>query len=167
MSQAPLARPTRRNPSAFTHTPSKLSHSTSRQDLKDRHEHHQDQDGDPTPSPTPSAQFNQIFTHTHLTPSKPESSVRHRNRGTNTTSPGPHTPSTPKIHYSPYATSTPPGALSKSTSIPFDMVASAKAARRAEEEIKLRGREATPGTKRKRFVRRKPLWQRQVYHRLL
>lgn len=67
---------------------------------------------------------------------------------------------TPIIHYSPYALSTPPQSLSKSASIPFDMVASAKAARRAEEDVKLRGAESS--AKKKKFIRKKPLYQRVI-----
>lgn len=137
MSQSPLARSTRRSLSAFTQQPSKLSKSNVASEDPD--------------SPSPSGS-----TRTSLkkfaTPSR-ESISRYRNVGSSTSTPV----TTPIIHYSPYALSTPPQSLSKSASIPFDMAASAKAARRAEQEVKLRGAESS--AKKKKFIRRKSLHQ--------
>lgn len=79
-------------------------------------------------------------------------------------------PHTPKITYSPYATSSPHGGLSKSTSIPFDMAGSARAGRKAEQD-RARGvlngameEPEKPVVRTPRFVRRKPFWQRYVIH---
>ncbi|KAK8854500.1 hypothetical protein IAR55_003239 [Kwoniella newhampshirensis] len=146
MSQSPLARSSRRPLHAFAHPPSRLSKSSSINDFND-----QDRIASPSPS-TPGGSQSQPGKF-----STPAS--RYRNVGSAT----PNNVSTPsaKIHYSPYATSTPPQGLSRSSSIPFDMAASAKAARRAEEEGKMTPLTDT-GMKKKRFVRRKPLWQRIV-----
>ncbi|KAE8542015.1 hypothetical protein D1P53_002192 [Cryptococcus gattii VGV] len=140
MSQSPLARSTRRSLSAFAQQPSKLSRSNVASEDPD--------------SPSPSGS-----TRTPLkkfaTPSR-ESISRYRNVGSSTSTPV----TTPIIHYSPYALSTPPQSLSKSASIPFDMAASAKAARRAEQEVKLRGAESS--TKKKKFIRKKSLYQQVI-----
>jgi hypothetical protein len=89
--------------------------------------------------------------------------MRYRSTGTATATP----PHTPKIVYSPYALSTPPSALSKSTSIPFDMAANAKAGMKAAESGSRRQSlmaegETVPTESRgkKRFVRKKPFWQK-------
>nr|KIR88990.1 hypothetical protein I308_01074 [Cryptococcus tetragattii IND107] len=140
MSQSPLARSTRRSLSAFAQQPSKLSKSNVASEDPD--------------SPSPSGS-----TRTPLkkfaTPSR-ESISRYRNVGSSTSTPV----TTPIIHYSPYALSAPPQSLSKSASIPFDMAASAKAARRAEQEVKLRGAESS--TKKKKFIRKKSLYQQVI-----
>ncbi|KAK1921037.1 hypothetical protein DB88DRAFT_501993 [Papiliotrema laurentii] len=160
MSQSPLARTTRRNLPAFSRTPSRLSHSTSRSDLGSTSTSPEK----PSPPTTPTPSTSLSTSVEHVTPRRSESRSRYKSTGTSTgvtpvrTGASPHTP---VIHYSPYATSTPPGALSKSTSIPFDMAASAKAARKAEEEA--RRRDSTPVEpmqRPKRFVRRKSLWKR-------
>ncbi|KAI9634346.1 uncharacterized protein MKK02DRAFT_16844 [Dioszegia hungarica] len=70
------------------------------------------------------------------------------------------------IYYSPQALSTPPAGLSKSASIPFDMAASAKAARTAAASSSTRDMGvdgdggAGPSEKKKRFVRQKSIFQR-------
>ncbi|WWD19365.1 hypothetical protein CI109_103824 [Kwoniella shandongensis] len=152
MSQSPLARSSRRSLHAFAHPPSKLSKSSSLRDFAQEDDNDSSNNSSPTKFSTPTRQSNDANSNGNSTP-------RYRNVGSSA-----NTPITPKIHYSPYATSTPPQGLSRSSSIPFDMAASAKAARRAEEE----GRN-TPvtlgmdiGSKKKRFVRRKPIWQRVV-----
>ncbi|OXG16777.1 hypothetical protein J010_04737 [Cryptococcus neoformans] len=143
MSQSPLARSTRRSLPAFAQPPSKLSRSNVASE----------DPNSPSPSPlsfgstrTPLKKF--------ATPSR-ESTTRYRNVGSSTNTPA----ATPIIHYSPYALSTPPQSLSKSASIPFDMAASAKAARRAEEDVKLRG---TESNSKKKLIRKKPLYQRVI-----
>jgi len=143
MSQSPLARSTRRSLPAFAHTPSRLSKATSSRDIKQL-----DQDKS---QPSPSLDQNG-----HITPSKLEFSLRQRHDYDSSSE---HI-TTPKIHYSPFATSTPPGQLSRSSSIPFDMAASAKASRKAEEEARAKVGTTTPGAQRKRFIRRKTLLQR-------
>ncbi|KAK4690053.1 hypothetical protein P7C73_g50, partial [Tremellales sp. Uapishka_1] len=136
MSQSPLARSTRRPLTAFAHPPTRLSQATTSYDLN----------GSPTSSSSKSS-------NAYTTPSKGPT-TRYRSVG--------NTPTTPTIHYSPYATSTPPQGLSRSSSIPFDMVGSAKAGRKAEEEARLR--EAEPVVEslepKVRFVRRKGYLQR-------
>lgn len=173
MSQSPLARTARRTLPAFSRTPSRLSHSTSRQDLSTL----EAEDDSPSPSPVPLSKPSRSTSRRQSTPASPAVS-RYKNSSTSTqdddmegdepgpSTPktlGPSTPHTPKILYSPYATSTPPSALSKSTSIPFDMAASLRAGRKAEEEARSR----TPETevskevkRKKRFVRKRPLYQR-------
>ncbi len=137
MSQSPLARSSRRPLPRFAITPSQLSKSTSSRDLLQDH----------------SGGSSRSLQNGHTTPAK-----LHRDLTSS--------PHTPKIHYSPYATSSPHGGLSKSTSIPFDMAASAKAARQIEQEKSRAGSSLdgdgldTPLPKKKRFVRRKPLWER-------
>ncbi|ORY32118.1 hypothetical protein BCR39DRAFT_587111 [Naematelia encephala] len=136
MSQSPLARSTRRTLPTFAHAPSRLSKSHSSRDL---------------PDDAPSTPKENDFS----TPKRSDSASRYRSAGT--------TPVTPTIHYSPYATSTPPGGLSRSSSIPFDMAASAKAGRKAEEEARKRSMTPVPaGSEKrlKRFVRKKPIWQK-------
>ncbi|KAL7422503.1 hypothetical protein Q5752_003151 [Cryptotrichosporon argae] len=140
MSQSPLARSTRRPLQAFAHPPSRLSRSHAAGDAPDS-----------SPSPSTNAFASSSNHNAFATPPR---EPRHRSTGTGTLfSPA------PKILYSPYATSTPPAGLSKSTSIPFDMAASARAARKAEAADQ-GGVEGTPVVKPKRFVRTKPLWQR-------
>ncbi|WRT68723.1 uncharacterized protein IL334_005703 [Kwoniella shivajii] len=143
MSQSPLARTARRSLPAFAHPPSKLSKAHSSRDLAE------DDSPISTPSHTPAASSSR---QSLATPSR-ETPTKYRNANTST-------PLTPKIHYSPYALSTPPQGMSRSSSIPFDMAASAKAARRAEDN----SRSSTPvpdtQSKKKRFVRKKALWQR-------
>lgn len=157
MSQSSLERATRRSLPSFSHTPSKLSHtpsklanSTSRNDLSSL-----------TVTPPSSSRRSSNATPTDNSLSTPDKSTptRYRSAGT-TTGQSPHTP---RIHYSPHATSTPREALSRSSSIPFDMAASAKAARKAQEETRMRGSDPVPiASKAKRLVRRKSLWQRWV-----
>ncbi|EIW68316.1 hypothetical protein TREMEDRAFT_71965 [Tremella mesenterica DSM 1558] len=134
MSQSPLARSTRRSLPAFAHTPSRLSKSTNVATVTPPHD-------------------------SLLTPIKTEPSSLtpdHRYRGASST------PSTPKILYSPYATSSPHAGPSKSASIPFDMAASTKAARQTDSgtQVGVQYGMATPGMKKKRFIRRKPIFQR-------
>ncbi|WVR09307.1 hypothetical protein IAU60_006372 [Kwoniella sp. DSM 27419] len=149
MSQSPLARSTRRSLPTFSHAPSRLSKSTSSHQLI--------AEESPASSPSQSTPTHSVLggdrSRLSTSPTK-ETPVRHRNATSSTT------PHTPKVLYSPYATSTPPQGLSRSSSIPFDMAASAKAARRAEEER--RNSTPVPDTagKKKRFVRRKPLLER-------
>ncbi|WVQ74154.1 hypothetical protein IAR50_003746 [Cryptococcus sp. DSM 104548] len=141
MSQSPLARSTRKSLPAFAHPPSKLGKSSI--------------SADESPSPAPP----RPWADRDSTPSKgalpksSQSTPRYRNAGSSTSS-----PRTPQIHYSPQALATPPQSMSKSASIPFDMAASAKAARRAEEESRRTPMEQSG--KKKRFVRRKPLHER-------
>ena len=138
MSQSPLARSTRRPLPRFGPTASRLSKSTSSQDLADNHRSSSSSpihDGHTTPS--------KLFASGLVTPR----------------------PQTPKITYSPYATSSPHAGLSKSTSIPFDMAASAKAARKMEQGkgkgvVNAECGDTDPPLPKKRFIRRKPLWER-------
>ncbi|WVQ79567.1 hypothetical protein IAT38_001666 [Cryptococcus sp. DSM 104549] len=155
MSQSPLARSSRRSLHAFAHPPSKLSKSSSLPATDD---------ASPSSSPSPSAPNapNAPITSgtakfSPHTPTTTSSNPRYRNAGSSTS-----TPVTPRIHYSPYAMATPPQSLSKSASIPFDMAASAKAARKAEEEARMKSPtpEGEGAVKRKRFIRRKSFWQR-------
>ncbi|WVQ95248.1 hypothetical protein IAU59_002343 [Kwoniella sp. CBS 9459] len=150
MSQSPLARQTRKSLPAFAHPPSRLSKSTSSHQLA------QEVDS-PSPSPvhsTPSSSATKLLNLSTPTPTPSrDTPTRYRNVGSST-------PHTPKILYSPYATSTPPQGLSRSSSIPFDMAASAKAAKRYEEERRLSTPVVDTGVKKKRFVRKKPIWQR-------
>jgi hypothetical protein len=145
MSQSPLARSTRRTLPAFSHTPSRLAHATSRSDLASLAA---ESPGTPSKSIVPA-----------ITTPKADS-VRYRSAGTGTS------PHTPKITYSPYALSTPPSALSKSTSLPFDMAANAQAGLRAQETAERRSRDSSVdtlagvATEKKRFVRKKPFWQK-------
>ncbi|OCF35795.1 hypothetical protein I316_02288 [Kwoniella heveanensis BCC8398] len=150
MSQSPLARQTRKSLPAFAHPPSRLSKSTSSHQLSQ-------EVSSPSPSPTQSTPTSSASNYLNVstptpTPSR-DTPTRHRNVGSSTST-------TPKILYSPYATSTPPQGLSRSSSIPFDMAASAKAARRYEEERRLSTPVVDTGAKKKRFVRKKPIWQR-------
>lgn len=160
MSQSPLARNTRRSLPAFSHTPSRLSHSTSRSDLASLRE---DTPTNAGSSSGTSSSKSQTHSHSTSTPTNAakNDSVRYRSTGTATP------PHTPKIVYSPYALSTPPSALSKSTSIPFDMAANAKAGLKANESGARRQSMATEGEPapmegkgKKRFVRKKPFWQK-------
>ncbi|WWC63642.1 uncharacterized protein I303_106247 [Kwoniella dejecticola CBS 10117] len=156
MSQSPLAR-TRRSLPAFSHAPSKLSKSHSSRELAEID----------SPISTPSHYPSTSTSRQVHTPKQVDTPTRYRNATTSTS-----TPLTPKIHYSPYALSTPPQGMSKSSSIPFDMAASAKAARRAEDERRSSMPVLDTQIRRKRFVRQKPIWQRissmptQLYDRL-
>ncbi|ODN73146.1 hypothetical protein L202_07712 [Cryptococcus amylolentus CBS 6039] len=143
MSQSPLARSTRKSLPAFAHAPSKLGKSSIKAE-------------DPPSPASPRPWSDRDSTPSKGTPSKSsQSTPRYRNAGSSTSS-----PHTPKIHYSPHALATPPQSMSKSASIPFDMAASAKAARRAEEEMRRTPMEQSG--KKKRFVRRKPLHERII-----
>jgi len=107
MSQSPLARSTRKSLPAFAHPPSRLSKSTSIHNFHDS----------PSPSPSPP-----VPVSTPTSTPTPTAKTSYKNAST--------TPSTPKILYSPYATSSPHAGPSRSASIPFDMAASARDARR-------------------------------------
>ena len=152
MSQSPLARSTRRTLPAFSHTPSRLAQATSRSDLATL----------ATDSPESSPSSSPTHTPSHVTPpaliTPKVESVRYRSAGTGTS------PHTPKITYSPYALSTPPSALSKSTSIPFDMAANAQAGLKAQDSARRKSRDSSidsgPVPEKKRFVRKKPFWQK-------
>lgn len=152
MSQSPLARSTRRTLPTFSHTPSRLAHATSRSDLASL--------AADSPDSSPSSSSSNTSSKPALTaPITPKvESLRYRSTGTGTS------PHTPKITYSPYALSTPPSALSKSTSIPFDMAANTQAGMRAQEKASKRSRESSTDSgvagERKRFVRKKPFWQK-------
>ncbi|WWC90378.1 uncharacterized protein L201_005311 [Kwoniella dendrophila CBS 6074] len=148
MSQSPLARTTRKSLPAFSHAPSKLSKSHSSRELAEI--------DSPISTPSSSSTNSKPLLSTPLQ----ETPVKYRNVAI-TSTPNHGTPITPKLHYSPYALSTPPQGISKSSSIPFDMVASAKAAKRAEEDR----RSSTPIPsssiiQKKRYIRKKPIWQR-------
>jgi hypothetical protein len=140
MSQSPLARSTRKSLPAFAHPPSRLSKSTSIQNLSQS----------PSPVPTPNSTPN----------STPTNKPSYKNAST--------TPTTPKILYSPYATSSPHAGPSRSASIPFDMAASARDARR--KSLGPVHREETPEVdeivtvtkKRKGIMRKKPILTRCV-----
>nr|XP_019045051.1 hypothetical protein I302_06967 [Kwoniella bestiolae CBS 10118]OCF23981.1 hypothetical protein I302_06967 [Kwoniella bestiolae CBS 10118] len=142
MSQSPLARTTRRSLPAFSHAPSKLSKSHSSRELAEINE-------PPASSSKQSSQSTSTSTSTQETP------TRHRPVNGNVA-----TPNTPKLVFSPNALSTPPPSLSRSSSIPFDMAASAKAAKRAEEDRRLSTPSIDQGKMKKRFVRKKPILQR-------
>jgi hypothetical protein len=139
MSQSPLARSTRKSLPAFAHPPSRLSKSTSIQNLSPS-------PSPPVPTPTPN--------------STPTNKPSYKNAST--------TPTTPKILYSPYATSSPHAGPSRSASIPFDMAASARDARR--KSLGPVNREDTPEVdeivmvtkKRKGIMRKKPILTRCV-----
>lgn len=174
MSQSPLARK-RKSLTAFSRAPSQLSRSTTTLDAV------QDVDSSPSSAPSRSPEQNAFATPTRerksrreserfderdsrSSPSRETPSSRHRQSlgsdftpgfGTPTPSSRPH-----RIVYSPYAT--PPAGLSRSSSIPFDMAASAAAARKTEQRLRSAGpRQSLPlGEKKPRFVRRKALWQR-------
>lgn len=159
MSASPLARQSRKSLSAFARPPSQLSRST--RDLDD---------GPSTPTSSSSHQnafATPVRDHTERERPRYRSSAVGVGVGT-VESPGPITPHGAHITYSPYAT-TPPAGLSKSSSIPFDMAANARAAKQYEEERKREARraslnpvyESTSG-KKKRFVRKKSLWKRYV-----
>lgn len=160
MSQSPLARTTRRGTlPTFAHTPSKLSKSTTTENLLET---------SPSPTKANGAVYSKDSYKTPVRPNNRRASLDKTPAYASTSTQ--HTPHTP-IHYSPYATSTPPAALSKSSSVPFDMAGSARAARHADEER--RRTMSTPGpssdspsvnasSKKKRFVRRKSLAEKCV-----
>lgn len=115
MSQSPLARSTRKSLPAFAHPPSRLSKSTSIQNFHD------------SPSPSPSYSSSVLNSTSTPTPAPtPNSTPTAKSSFKNVST----TPTTPKILYSPYATSSPHAGPSRSASIPFDMAASARDVRR-------------------------------------
>jgi hypothetical protein len=168
MSQSPLARSTRKSLPAFAHPPSRLSKSTSIQNLRSNSEV-----DSPSPSPNPER---------HTTPTNAKGRYKDVSSSTTPVS----TPTltrtqsgTPKIMYSPYATSSPHAGPSRSASIPFDMAASARDARRKSIGlVRDRDREETPNLggvgdegeemsvkdssnkRRKAIMRKKPLFTR-------
>lgn len=143
MSQSPLARSTRKSLPAFAHPPSRLSKSTSIQNLS------------PSPSPSPPVPSSAPI-------QTPTNKPSYKNAST--------TPTTPKILYSPYATSSPHAGPSRSASIPFDMAASARDARRKslgpvqrEDTPDVEDKEVVMVTKkRKGIMRKKPLLTRYI-----
>ncbi|WWC93236.1 hypothetical protein V866_000069 [Kwoniella sp. B9012] len=143
MSQSPLARTARRSLPAFSHAPSRLSKSHSSRDLAEINE---------SPAPIPASSSSSKLSTPSQTQDTP---IRHRTPNNNVSS-----PMTPKLLYANHALSTPPQSLSKSSSIPFDMAASARAAKRAEEDRRLSTPSLDQGKMKKRFVRKKPILQR-------
>ncbi|ORX38230.1 hypothetical protein BD324DRAFT_344191 [Kockovaella imperatae] len=171
MKRSPSLRKSRRGLAPFAPTPSRLSHSTSAHELRNRHNLDDDEEADedeveklkPQDEPrtdqgiqTGSFKFSQGSSAQQTTPGRFSTPIRNRSIGTGGL---PASPRTPEIHYSPFATSTPPSGLSKSTSVPFDMAANDKAARRLDVELRQK-KEITPTPRKKRFVRRKPLLER-------
>lgn len=169
--------------SAFSHTPSKLSKSHSSLALAS--EDTQEGDNETLPDHVGSAPGAGRAAAgsgrlTKLNGRAPTSAPRHTSASAQTSSsddadPAVHTPlrhralalgtpSTPKLTYSPNATDVPPPSLSKSASIPFDMAASARAARVAQQERSESSSSLnTVGTgKKKRFIRKKPLLERSA-----
>lgn len=178
MSQSPLNRSTRRPLQPFAHVPSRLSTQPS------------------TPESSGATESPSAGRASIATPSSSKSlgkaRASHVSAGTSTDSPSQdHTPTITRsrtngdfttpvrrdtgrastahtpIHYSPYALSTPPAGMSKSASTPFDMVASAKAARVASERKALNGPgDGMQGKSERRksrgFVRQKSFFQKYV-----
>ncbi|TXT15479.1 uncharacterized protein COLE_01672 [Cutaneotrichosporon oleaginosum] len=138
MSQSPLARK-RKSLSAFSRAPSQLSRSVTAGALNEA--------GGPSPKPQSSSDQNAFATPPRERRSRREPS------GTPTPAPRQH-----RIIYSPFAT--PPAGLSRSSSIPFDMAASAAAARQVNDRPRVATRSGSSPDKKPRFVRRKALWQR-------
>jgi len=182
MSQSPLARSTRRSLPAFAHPPSRLSKSTSTNNFRDSPEPLNDNDTDDSDedSPPPTGSSSGPIRSAQNTPTGGRyARTTSTQTSTQTTTPR-HTPSrtystpqhTPKIVYSPYATNSPHAGPSRSASIPFDMAASAKDARRksiGRKELTPEvgaGSEASPAPPvvkkngRKGIIRRKPLYKR-------
>lgn len=176
MSQSPLQRSSRRSLTAFAHPPSRLSKATSSNELssssrrqskiaEDQDELSGEDDQDEIPAEIRSSP-------------KPRTSIARPRQSTSsgayaTPPPAPRlryeedpTPRRTPIYYSPQATSTPPAGLSKSASIPFDMAASAKAARAAKVSPVTRdagvGGDIGGGqsARKARFVRKKSVFQR-------
>ncbi|OCF57787.1 hypothetical protein L486_05252 [Kwoniella mangroviensis CBS 10435] len=151
MSQSPLARTARRSLPAFSHAPSRLSKSHSSRDLAEINE-------SPAPAPIPTSSSSSRLSTLSQTQDTP---VRHRTpNNNNNNNNNVSSPMTPKLLYATHALSTPPQSLSKSSSIPFDMAASARAAKRAEEDRRLSTPSIDHARSRKRFVRKKPIFQR-------
>lgn len=175
MSQSPLQRSTRRSLPAFAHPPSRLSKATSSHDL----------------SPSTSRRQSRLIDTEEVTDEdvdeEPERPVATTSRPTSIARPRPSNPSfaTPPpaprlkydeephqrrtpIYYSPQAASTPPAGLSKSASIPFDMAASAKAARTAKPPSGTQDQGVDAGSgggpsgkgKKARYIRKKSTFQR-------
>ena len=197
MSQSPLARSTRRSLPAFAHPPSRLSKSTSSKNFRDSPEPiDEDEDSESeVDSPAPALSKSRVsvkssqstptglsrFSKTKSTSSSTSMQTQAQTQTPVQTPTQRHTPSrtyssphTPKIVYSPYATNSPHAGPSRSASIPFDMAASVKDARRKS----IGRREETPGVMareasgspapvmvkkgRKGIIRKKPLHKRSV-----
>lgn len=180
MSQSPLARSTRRSLPAFAHAPSRLSKSTSTKSFRDSPDPLDEEDGSDSDSPAP----NSSVRSAQGTPTGRFSKTASTSSSTQTQTQTPtqrHTPSrtyssphTPKIVYSPYAANSPHAGPSRSASIPFDMAANAKDARRRsigrrEDTPEVIGREASGSPApvitavkkgRKGIIRKKPLYKR-------
>lgn len=139
MSQSPLARSTRKSLPAFAHPPSRLSKSTSVQNFRNNNDSETES---PSSTPERGATSNQTPISTP-TPTPTNASGRYKDASSGTGTGAGSRPSTPKIMYSPYATSSPHAGPSRSASIPFDMAASARDARR-KSIGPVRDREDTP-----------------------
>lgn len=159
MSASPLARQSRKSLSAFARPPSHLSKSHSTRDLVDEPK------GTSSPPSTSSSSSSSSSQNAFATPVRErEDRPRYRSSAVGVGG-SPRTPTT-HITYSPYAT--PPAPLSKSSSIPFDMAANARAAKQYEEDRARAARRASlnpvpeggSSSKKKRFVRKKSLWTR-------
>jgi hypothetical protein len=189
MSQSPLQRSARRPLQAFAHVPSRLSKAPSTPDLANTDQASPSAGRASIASPSSSKSLGKAresyvsagtstdaSTAAHDTadadtPKYPRSRTHGDfstpvRRDTPIRYEGHHTP----IRYSPHALATPPPGMSKSASTPFDMVASAKAARMASERKALdEGSDAAVhgGLDRRReprksrgFVRQKSFYQR-------
>lgn len=172
MSQSPLQRSTRRSLPAFAHTPSRLSKPASSSDLGSLARARKSRFAEPVPdTDTPSSSHSDAPLDSERERRAPRAST---SNSTSYATPPParlqyneeaNLRRTP-IYYSPQALSTPPAGLSKSASIPFDMAASAKAARTAAASSSTRDMGvdgdggAGPSEKKKRFVRQKSIFQR-------
>ncbi|WVO14604.1 hypothetical protein L204_102240 [Cryptococcus depauperatus] len=151
MSQSPLARSARKNLPVFAHPPSGLSKS-SIPSTPASNNGNSPSSLSISPSSTAGNKYSTPSRKTRETESRYAYASATPYAGIE----GLGIPITPRIHYSPTALSTPPQGLSKSSSVPFDMAASAKAAR-----ISKQSRLSMPaGENKKRFVRKKPFYQR-------
>jgi hypothetical protein len=177
MSQSPLQRSSRRSLTAFAHPPSRLSKATSSNDLasssrrqsKIVEDDPSDEEGEGDEAEPPAEVRSAPKPRTSIARPRPSTS----SGAYATPPPAPRlryeedpTPRRTPIYYSPQATSTPPAGLSKSASIPFDMAASAKAARVAKVSPVTRDVGSGGGvgggrsTKKARYVRKKSIFQR-------
>ena len=159
MARLAASRAPRRGPTAFAHTPSRLSHSTSAHELRKRTNGQidgvEDDSGEDEDEKEEGSAADVTYApHQANTLSRFATPRRNQSIGPSNAS-----PRTPEIHYAPYAASTPPSGLSKSTTIPFDLAASDSAARRLDVELRTK-KDITPTPRKKRFVRRKPFFQR-------
>jgi hypothetical protein len=170
MSQSPLARK-RKSLTAFSRAPSQLSRSVTASALDEAAGSPSRSSSDQNAFATPprerrSRRGRESDLHEELRETPRDSPRESSRRSTLGATPSSHysptgtptpAPRVNRIVYSPYAT--PPAGLSRSSSIPFDMAASAAAARKTEERLRSAAPGGTPG-KKPRFVRRKALWQR-------